>query len=457
MRAWITSGILSSCLLFGFAASASAADATVTFHKDVLPILQKNCQSCHRPGQIAPMSFLTYEGTRPWAKAMKAAVVTRKMPPWFADPRYQHFQNDRSLKEADIDAIAKWADNGAPEGNPKDGPAAINWPAEGWEIQPDIIIDGPAFDVAANPRGNVIEWMFITVPSGITKDTWFTSLEIRPSEPAVTHHICVFFKPHTDDVKYNTPVWADRPRDDQGYAEEKAAGINGRGIPQSVTAGSNGIEGCYVPGQQSQDYRTHQAAKLLKAGTDIVFQLHYTPNGKAVTDRPRIGLTVAKDAPPNRYVSFGISSPNDPKSFAIPPHAENWASPPAIAEFTADADLVWMFPHMHVRGKDMTYVLTYPDGRKETILNVPRYDFNWQLGYDLATPIHVTKGTRLTVTAHYDNSENNKFNPDPNRTVYYGDMSWEEMMFPFFSVVVDKDVGARRIMRVVRGLQADGA
>jgi len=258
-------------------------------------------------------------------------------------------------------------------------------------------------------------------------------------------------------VKYNTPVWSDRPRDDEGYAEEKAAGINGRNLPPSVTAGSSGIEGCYVPGQQSQDYRTHHAAKLLRAGTDIVFHVHYTPNGKAVTDRPRIGLTVAPEAPPQRYVSFGISSPSDAKNFAIPPNNPNWASPPAVAEFTADADLVWMFPHMHVRGKEMTYVLTYPDGRQETILSVPRYDFNWQLGYDLATPIHVTKGTRLTVTAHYDNSANNKFNPDPNRVVYYGDMSWEEMMFPFFSVVVDKDVDAKKIMRVVRGLQADGA
>jgi hypothetical protein len=267
----------------------------------------------------------------------------------------------------------------------------------------------------------------------------------------------VLFRPHSDDVKYNTPVWADRPRDAQGVADASAAGINGRGIPPEITKGANGLEACYVPGQAAQDYRIHNAAKLLRAGTDIVFQMHYTPNGKEVVDHPRIGLTVAKDAPAQRYVTFGISSPNDAKSFAIPPNDPNWASPPAVAEFIADADLVYMFPHMHVRGKDMTYVLTYPDGRTETVLSVPRYDFNWQLAYDLATPIHIPKGTRLTVTAHYDNSANNKFNPDPNRTVYYGDMSWEEMMFPFFSVVVDKDVDVKKIMRIVRGLQADGA
>jgi hypothetical protein len=444
-------------LFFGVLATALAADTPVTFHKDVLPILQKNCQSCHRPGQIAPMSFLSYESTRPWAKAMKTAVATRKMPPWFADPQVGHFSNERVLKAADIETIAKWADAGAPAGDAKDAPPPVKWPADGWDIQPDLIVTGPETRVPAKPKNNVIEWSFITVPSGITQDTWITSMEIRPSEPSVTHHICVYFKPHTDDVKYNTPVWADRPRDDNGSALPEAAGVNGRGIPPSITAGSNGIEGCYVPGQQSTDYRIHNAAKLLKAGTDIVFQVHYTPNGKDTVDRPRIGFTVAKEQPQRTYVSLGISSPSDAKSFAIPPNNGNWESPAAEATFLEDAELVWMLPHMHVRGKDMTYRFVYPDGRTETILNVPRYDFNWQLGYDLATPIKVPKGTKLTVTAHFDNSANNKFNPDPNRTVYYGDMTWEEMMFPFFSVVVDKDVNPRTVIRAVRGRAGGGA
>jgi hypothetical protein len=403
------------------------------------------------------MSFLSYESARPWAKAMKTAVATRKMPPWFADSQYGHFANDRSLKQSDIDIIAKWADGGALEGDAKDAPAPVKWPADGWEIQPDLIINGPEFAVPARPKNDVIEWSYITVPSGVTKDTWITSMEIRPSEPSVTHHICVFFKPHTADVEYNKPVWYDRPRDESGSALASAAGINGRGIPQSITAGSNGIEGCYVPGQLTQDYRTHGAAKLLKAGTDVVFQVHYTPNGKDVTDRPRLGFTVAKEAPQRVYVSFGMSAPSDAKSFAIPPNNGNWESPPAEAQFTEDTELVWMFPHMHVRGKEMTYRLVYPDGKTETILSVPRYDFNWQLGYDLEKPIRVPKGTRLIVTAHYDNSANNKFNPDPNRTVYYGDMTWEEMMFPFFSVVVDKGVDARKVIKIVRGRQGDGA
>src|SRR5262249_36308177 len=155
---------------------AQSPTSQITFNKDVLPILQKNCQSCHRPGQIAPMSFLTYESVRPWAKAMKAAVITRKMPPWFADQQYGHFANDGSLGQSDIDLIAKWADAGAPEGNPKDAPAPIQWPADGWKIRPDIVVEGPTFTVPAHPKNNVIEWNFITVPSGIDQDTWITSM-----------------------------------------------------------------------------------------------------------------------------------------------------------------------------------------------------------------------------------------------------------------------------------------
>jgi hypothetical protein len=437
-------------------ATAFAADS-VTFHKDVEPILQKNCQSCHRPGQAGPMSFLSYESTRPWAKAMKAAVVTRKMPPWFADARYGHFLNDRSLQQPDIDKIALWADNGAPEGNPKDAPAAVKWPEGGWEIQPDFIVNGPEFTVPAKPGANVIEWQYITVPSGIKEDTWVSSMEIRPSELAVTHHICVIFKPHSPDTQYNTPVWEEHPRDEKGLAPAEAAGVNGRNLPKSVLEGTSGVEGCYVPGQFTQDYRLFHAAKLIKAGTDIVFQLHYTPIGKEVVDRPRLGFTVAKAPADRTYVTIGTSAPSDAKHFAIPPNNPNWESPPMEAEFLQDVELVNMFPHMHVRGKDMTYTLTYPNGETETLLSVPHYDFNWQLGYDVAKPVKIPKGTHIKVTAHFDNSANNKFNPDPNQTVYYGDMTWEEMMFPFFSVTVDKGVDTKKLIHIVRGRNGDGA
>ena len=436
--------------------TAFAADS-VTFHKDVEPILQKNCQSCHRPGQAGPMSFLSYDSTRPWAKAMKAAVVTRKMPPWFADPRYGHFLNDRSLKQSDIDIISQWADSGAPEGDAKDAPVAVKWPEGGWEIQPDIIVNGPETVVPAKPKANVIEWSYVIVPGNFKEDTWVTSMEIRPSELAVTHHICVYFKKHLPDTQYNTPYWSPRTRDDKGLAVAEEAGNNGKNLPKSVLEGTTGVEGCYVPGQFTQDYRVFQAAKLIKAGTDIVFQMHYTPTGKEVVDRPRLGFTVAKAPTERTYVTVPTSAPSDAKHFAIPPNNPNWESPPMVAEFLADVELVNMFPHMHVRGKDMTYTLTYPNGETETLLSVPRYDFNWQLGYDEAKPVKIPKGTVMKVTAHFDNSANNKFNPDPNQTVYYGDMTWEEMMFPFFSVTVDKGTDTKRLIRIVRGRDGDGA
>ena len=168
---------LAAMLMLGGVAMAAEVSSEPTFNKDVLPILQKNCQTCHRPGQIAPMSFLNYQSTRPWAKAMKLAVSTGKMPPWFADPRYGHFENDRTLPQSDIDTIMKWADASAPEGDAKDAPPPVQWPENGWRIKPDIIVNGPEFKV---PAKGIVEWTNVTVPSGFTKDTWITSIELRP-------------------------------------------------------------------------------------------------------------------------------------------------------------------------------------------------------------------------------------------------------------------------------------
>src|SRR5438093_5287184 len=176
-RAWFAGSVVAVLLIMSAEASAARG---VTFTKDVLPILQKNCQTCHRPGNIAPMSFLTYETTRPWAKAMKAAVVARKMPPWFADPQYSHFSNVRSLKQDEIDTIVKWADNGALQGDAKDAPPAVEWPENGWTTEPDLVLKGVPYTVPAAPSKNVIEWMTTVTPSGFTKATWVTSGETKP-------------------------------------------------------------------------------------------------------------------------------------------------------------------------------------------------------------------------------------------------------------------------------------
>ena len=422
-----------------FAGMVLAADtaAPITFHKDIEPILQRNCQTCHRPGQIAPMSFLTYQSVRPWAKAMKAATISRKMPPWSADPAVGHFTNDRSLKPAEIELISKWADAGAPEGEAKDAPAAVKWP-EAWAIQPDIILDGPVTNVPAAPKNNVVEWTSVTIPTHFTQDTWVTSIQIKPEHPEVAHHICSGFNPHTPDTKYYEAIWEDKARDEEGAA------IPEKGPTFGQRTGRSMAEDCYLPGNVAADYRGFGAAKFVPAGSDITLNLHYTPNGTAVTDHVKIGLTIAKEPPARQYVSLSSTAPLSPKLFAIPPGDPNWSSPPAEAVFLRDVELVFMMPHMHMRGKDMKYTLEYPDGRKEVVLNVPHYDFNWQMGYE--TSIKVPKGTKLHVDAHFDNSPNNKFNPNPNRTVYYGEMTWEEMMFPFFGVVVEKGADPEKII-----------
>ena len=429
-----------TALLLVVAVKASeVSSSTVTFYKDVLPILQKNCQACHRPNQIAPMSFLTYKESRPWAKAMKTMVVLRKMPPWFADPRYGHFLNDRSLKQNEIETIKTWAESGAREGDPNDAPTPVQWP-EGWQIQPDLIVQGPVFDVPAHPRNNVIEWAAVTIPSGFTRDTWITSVQIRPEHAAVAHHICLGFHPHMPDVKYYEPVWQDKERDQDGNAIPE----KGPTFGNWPFRGRSMSEDCYLPGNVTADYRDFHAAKLVPAGSDITLNLHYTPKGIAVRDHVQIGFTVSKEAPQRRYVSLNTSAPMDPQHFAIPPNEGNWQSPPAEITFNQSVELVLMVPHMHFRGKDMTFTLEYPDRRREIVLSVPHYDFNWQLGYH--TSIQVPKGTKLHVDAHFDNSPNNKFNPNPNKTVYYGEMTWEEMMFAFFGVVVDKNTDPQKIL-----------
>jgi hypothetical protein len=441
------------------AAALAADNPSVTFHKDVEPILQRNCQSCHRPGQVAPMSFLTYQNVRPWAKAMKAAVAERKMPPWFADPQYGPYLNDRSLKPAEIETIAKWADSGAIEGDVKDAPVAIQWP-EGWAITPDVIVEGPTTEVPAKPKNNVVEWISVYMPTKFTKDTWVTSVQIKPENPAVTHHICISYGPHNPNVEYGVAYWQDKERDEEGSAiPEKGPTFLGGGTPRASVGDptpirlpngkaippGGGTEDCYLPGNVAADYRVFKAAKLIPAGSDIFFSLHYTPNGTAVTDHVQVGFTVINEAPERRYVSLSSTAPTDAKRFAIPPNDGNWQSPPADATFLQDAELVFMMPHMHFRGKDMKYTLEYPDGRKQVVLDVRHYDFNWQLGYN--SSIRVPKGTKLHVEAHFDNSVNNKFNPNPNKTVYYGTMTWEEMMFPFFGVVVPRETDPRKIIK----------
>jgi hypothetical protein len=447
------------------AAAATTEQSSVTFTRDVLPILQKNCQSCHRPGQVAPMSLISYKETRPWAKAIKNAVVLRKMPPWFADPQYGHFNNDRSLKQSDIDTLVKWADAGAVEGDPNAAPAAIQWPKDRWSVQPEVVMDLPPHDV---PPNGILEWELIAFPAPFKGDTWLTSIEILPGDPAVVHHVCLSFEKHKATTTYNRYEWVQVPRDATGNPTAGNGGF--ADLPNMMTAmrdvGSSEVklkpgrpslrqrnDFCYIPGNNYDDYRRWNAGKLVPAGSDIIMSLHYTTNGKATVDRTRVGFTVAKTPPSKQFVVQGagedtpVIAPSAASAraqfataynpnFAIPPNDPNYLAPPMDVAFLKDVEIVTLRPHAHVRGKSTQYKVTYPDGREEIVLNVPHYDFNWQLSYE--TALRLPKGSRLHFEFRYDNSANNKSNPAPDRWVYQGFQSWEEMMAPNLGFIVDR-------------------
>jgi hypothetical protein len=439
----------------------------VTFHEDVLPLLQKHCQTCHRPDQIGPFSMLSYKDTRPWARAIKRAVVSRTMPPWFADPQYGHFNNDRSLKQSEIDTIATWVDNGAPEGDAARAPAPLEWPEGGWQIKPDVTFELPPYPVAA--RG-IVEWERIAFPAPFKEDTWVTSVEILPGVPAVVHHLCFGFQKHRPTTPYNEYQWMEVPRDDEGNMKAVDGTTTGprNGIVLSRAAGSTEVkrragsptvfhegtnEFCYLPGLPFEDYRPVNAGVLVPAGSDMIVSLHYTATGLAVTDRSRIGFTVTKVPPAKKFVpQDGPEAENPPverrqanASLAIPPYATDHPGPLAEISFLKDVELVWFRPHAHVRGKTVRYTLVHPDGREETVLYVPRYNFNWQLTY--RTSLHIPKGATMRVQFTYDNSPANKYNPDPGKWVRYGGQSWEEMGSPNMGFLVDRDEDVTDILR----------
>jgi hypothetical protein len=452
--------------------SMCAALSAATFNKDVLPILQKNCQACHRPGQVAPMSLLSYKEARPWAKAIKEAVVIRKMPPWSANPQYGHFINDRSMKQSEIDTLVAWADSGAAEGDPKEAPPPVQWPAEGWLIQPDVVVDLPAHDV---PAKGIVEWERLAVKAPFKEDTWITSVEVLPGERSVVHHLCGVFQKHQSTTVYNQYEWMVVPRGEDGASTDRRFGATGRGFEEGTIGtrdvGStevkyhtgrptlpNGTAFCYVPGWESEDYRVWNAARLVPAGSDIILNIHYNPNGRAAVDRSKIGFTIAKTPPPKKFVQLGSGA--DPTTtaataggatpaaaalrktgnvdrIAIPPYEGNYLATPLDITFQKDVELVWLWAHAHLRGKSAQFKLIYPDGGEEVVLDIPRYDFNWQLAY--RTSVKIPKGARMHIEFRYDNSVNNKFNPDPSKWVYEGDQTWEEMMGPGMGFLLDRD------------------
>jgi hypothetical protein len=360
------------------------------------------------------------------APSIKRVVQQKIMPPWFADPQYGHFANDRSLSAKEISTLVAWVNAGAPEGDPKDIPAPVEF-LEGWNIpKPDVVFQLPRpFQI---PAAGVVEYQYVIIPTGFTEDKWVQMAEARPTNRPMVHHIIAYVRePGSSYFKDQKPgVFFEAP---PSKAEEKT---DTSALPSDFLIG-------YAPGQPAEVLGPGQA-KLIKAGSDIVLEVHYMPMGAPTTDQTKVGLVFAKQPPKERVLT--LSAVNG--TFKIPPGDPNYRVD-ASFEVATDLKLAGLHPHMHTRGKDFEYRIVYPDGRTETILRVPKYNWRWQLWYNLAEPLFLPKGTKIECTAHFDNSADNPENPDPTKTVIWGQQSWDEMMVGFFNLVFDAKTPAKAL------------
>jgi hypothetical protein len=402
-----------------------------TFSKDVAPVLYKHCTTCHRPGEVAPMSLLTYQEARPWARAIRENVVSGVMPPWHADPAHGKWLNERRLTTEEKDVITRWVAAGAPEGNKRDLPKQPEY-AQGWQIgKPDVVV-AMEKEYAVQATGE-IPYQYFQMQTNFTEDKWVQALEIRPGNRAVVHHVLVYARsPQTtrrpQPFRLANPPGPISPTMMKEMEEAKKnpslqQQANSRGpLIAQIAPGTNPT--IFAPG----------TAMLLQAGTVLTFQIHYTTNGAPATDKTSIGFKFASQPPVNEVRAAAMANPR----FMIPAGAANHPVE-SVLEFTEDVTIYSMAPHTHLRGKAWEYRMTYPDGRSEVLLSVPNYDFNWQTDYVFATPLRAPKGSVLRSVAHYDNSKENKSNPDSTQPVYWGDQTWEEMQYTGVMYSVDKD------------------
>lgn len=430
-------------MILGALLMAVAPLRAATFTADVAPILFERCVQCHRPNDIAPMSFLDYKSTRPWAKAIRQAVLTRKMPPWFADPRYGHFSNDGRLTEREIDVIKAWVDDGAQEGDPKRLPKPPEF-VGGWRLgKPDFVID-IGQDYRVKPGDDVYEHFI--VPTNLTRGIWIRAAELRPGNRRVVHHAHVNSVVSAAQAGPAT-IQSMKAIDKYLVREGKltrirmdAPIVNDACSPDApelpyIRGAQEGALASFLPGRQP-DVFPDGSAKWIPPGGQFEFSIHYartTLTGES--DRTSVGLYLAPGPP--LHVLHRMDFRNF--FFLIPPGAPDHEVRRCYT-FESDKVLLSITPHMHFRGKDVRYEIARPDGRTEVLLSVPHYDFAWQLVYRFQDPIPIPKGSVLTITAHFDNSPNNAQNPDPNATVRWGDRSEEEMLSNYFEYL---DVGSR--------------
>ena len=405
----------------------------ITFTRDVAPILYRNCVVCHHQNDIAPMSLMTYREARPWAAAIREAVVQRIMPPWHADPHVGDYVNDPRLSDEDIATIEAWVRGGAREGDPNDLPPAPNF-HDGWHINPDVVLTIPEMIVAA---GNQDAYEYIYVPTNFTEDKWIQAAEVVPGDRRVVHHATVSvvsaaavpnlranhggaeqvdqFHFRTGKVNHMKP---DAPVSDDGCS----ASADGP-LKNPTDASVNHVPSIYLPGHLAEVRPVGYALKI-PAGSYLQFQIHYSNRlNQQVRDRTSIGLTFAREPVTHEVAQYEIWN----NWFLIPPN-DGAHKVTSCYTLPKDVTAVAYTAHMHFRGKSMKTEAVYPDGRREVLFSVPRYDFRWQETYFLRRQFALPKGTRLITTAYFDNSVNNALNPDPSRSVRWGEPSDEEMM-----------------------------
>ncbi len=398
-------------------AQTTLAQPAPTFYKDVLPILQDHCQNCHRVGEVAPMPLETYEEARKWAHPIAHSVSTKMMPPWFADPHYGHFADDPSLTDQQIAAILAWVNAGSPAGDPHTAPPPKHW-TQHWNIpQPDLAVKMPK--PVQIPADGEIEYTYEIVPTHFAEDRWVQMSEFRPGSPAHVHHAVVYIRPPDSPWLRHAPVGEPFTAATLTDPEEK----------RQTHETTSDLLLVYAPGS-SPDEWPDGMAKFVPAGSDLVFQMHYTTNGAAEQDQTEIGLVFAKTPPRQKVITLQLNN----HALLIPPGADNFRVE-VQGTLPNDATLLSLFPHMHLRGKRFEYDIVHDDGSVEVLLRV-NYHFHWQLSYKLAEPRLLKAGTKLRAIAWYDNSRNNPHNPDPDKMVTWGDQTSDEMMVGFFDVAV---------------------
>jgi hypothetical protein len=396
-------------------AAPQSIDSAPTFTRDVAPILYTNCVTCHRPGEIAPMSLITYQDVRPWARAITKQIADGAMPPWHADAPTGTFSNERKLTAAEKATLERWAAAGAPEGNPGDLKPPPTF-AQGWRIgTPDIVFEMEE-DYPVPARGT-ISYEHFYIPTNFTEAKWLKAIEARPGNRAVVHHILVYYEAPADGAAVTPAI---RPNREHSRIEDRNPPGN---RPQRNTGFQPRLLATYAPGTDAQVFPDGTALRLAPGGL-LHLQVHYTANGTAGTDRSKVGLVFAKEPPADELRASQFIN----AQFTIPPGAVDHEVTTDLT-FLQDATLRGLFPHTHVRGKKWSYTLELPDGTKRPLLSVPKYDFNWQTYYMFNEPIAVPKGARIISTAWYDNSAANKSNPDPTIAVKWGDQTWEEMQY----------------------------